>query len=574
MRSSSLTASLVAGLSAGLLLTACNKPTEPAAPATDAAPPAAAPSTAAPAASGIDTTQLLARIKMLASDEFEGRLPGTAGEDKTVAYLTEQFKAAGLAPGNPDGSYVQNVPLAGVDGTPTLKLSVAGKDIPFEFRKDFVAASQHFSPTVDVKDSDLVFVGYGVQAPEYGWDDYKGLDVKGKTIVMLINDPQVPDAGDPSKLDDGLFKGKAMTYYGRWTYKYEIASRLGASAAIIVHETAPAAYPWTVVESSWTGEQFTLKSADGNASRVPVQSWITVDKAREIFAAAGEDFETLHKAALSKDFKPVSLKGKASFHIDNKIREVDSHNVIAKLEGSDPALKDEYIVYTAHWDHLGRDTTIDGDQIYNGAVDNASGTATLLGIADAFKAMPPKRSILFLAVTAEEQGLLGSQFYAQHPLYPLNKTLANINMDALNPWGPATSMLIIGAGQNTLEDLLTTVATKAGRHTDPDDQTEKGFYYRSDQFNFAKVGVPALYADSGSEIIGKPGFGEAKRDEYTAEHYHKPSDEVNPEWDLSGMSQEAGMLIDVGRIVADGDTWPSWKEGSEFKAIREASLKP
>ena len=523
----------------------------------------------------ITAADLMRHIEVLASDKFEGRAPGTKGEEKTVAYLTEQFQKMGLQPGNPDGRYVQDVPLVGIDGKPTLRFNVGGKTIKLKHRKDFVATTARFLPRVDVKNSELVFVGYGTQAPEYGWDDYKGLDVKGKTIVMLINDPAIPDPKDPTQLDAKMFRGKAMTYYGRWTYKYEIASKLGAAGAIIVHETEPASYPWEVVENSWTGEQFELAAADQNMSRVPVQGWITLEQATALFKAGGQDFQTLKQQALKQDFQPVPLNVTMTASIKNTVRKTASRNVVAALPGSDPALKDEWLVYSAHWDHLGRDRSIKGDQIFNGAVDNASGTAAVLEIAEAFTKLPvaPKRSILFMAVTAEEQGLLGSRHYAQNPLYPLTKTVAMINMDALAPWGPTTDMQVIGYGQNTLEDTLETILKASGRRVIPDQSPERGGYFRSDQFEFAKLGVPALYADNGTDVIGKPGFGEAKQKEYTAKLYHKPSDEIEPGWDLSGTALDMQALMDVGYRVAQTKRWPEWKRGSEFKAVREAALE-
>ncbi|HEY1075769.1 MAG TPA: M28 family metallopeptidase [Fontimonas sp.] len=529
----------------------------------------------AAALASITAEDLLRHIKVLSSDEYEGRAPGTLGEEKTVSYLIEQFKAMGLAPGNPDGSYVQAVPLVGITGEPTMKLSIGkAKAQTLKAGTDFVATTSRFVPQVAVGNSELVFVGYGVQAPEYDWDDFKGLDVKGKTLVMLINDPAVTVAGGES-LDEQMFRGKAMTYYGRWTYKYEIASKLGAAAAIIVHETGPAGYPWAVVEHSWTGEQFELAAADRNMNRVPVQAWISNDKARELFAGSGQDFDALRKAATQRDFKPVALDARVDFSIRNKVREVQSQNVVARLPGSDPALAGEWIVYTAHWDHLGVDTHLEGDQIFNGALDNATGTAGVLEIAEAYSKMAkaPPRSTLFMLVTAEEQGLLGSRHYATHPLYPLDKTLAMINMDGLNPYGPTSDMQVIGGGQNSLEDVIAAVLADSGRVTVPDTETEKGFYFRSDQFEFAKRGVPALYADSGSLMIGKPeGYGAQKRREYTANDYHKPSDEVKADWDLSGAAQDMQVLTRVGLRVSNGKDWPQWKDGSEFKAVRDAAL--
>jgi len=524
------------------------------------------------AESQIDTDDLLKYIKQLSSDEFEGRLPGTPGGEKTVAYLVEQFKALGLAPGNPDGSYTQAVPLVGITGQPTMQFTVGDQPIEMQRGSDFVATTARFTNEVSIENVPLVFVGYGVQAPEYDWNDYKGIDPEGKALVMLINDP--PVRGEDGELDSEVFGGQAMTYYGRWTYKYDIASKLGAAAVIIVHETEPASYPWSVVEHSWTGEQFELAADNKNMDRVPVQGWITLDRAHELFSAAGQDFDALKKQAVSRDFEPVPLdSATVTARIDNTVREVDSQNVIARIEGSDATLKNQYVVYSGHWDHLGRNPDLEGDQIFNGAVDNASGTAGLLEIAQAYKALPqaPKRSILFLAVTAEEQGLLGSKHYAQNPLYPVADTVAMLNMDAMNPFGPTRDVQIIGYGQNTLEDIAEEIAVTHDREIVPDTAPEKGFYYRSDQFEFAKVGIPALYADGGVEVIGKPeGYGEQKMKEYTANDYHSVSDEVKPDWDLSGMVADQRLLFEIGQRVADSEDIPTWKEGSEFKAIREA----
>ncbi|MFA5939250.1 MAG: M28 family metallopeptidase [Sinimarinibacterium sp.] len=539
------------------------------------------PETVAPAlpdeaaTASITADDLLRHVRTLSSDAFEGRLPGTLGEAKTAAYLIEQFKTMGLAPGNPDGSYVQRVPLVGITGKPKMQLWGGAKQFEMKPGTDFVAVTTRFVPEVDIRDSELVFVGYGVQAPEYGWDDYKGVDVRGKTIVMLINDPAVPKTDDPAQLDDSLFRGKAMTYYGRWTYKYEIASKLGAAAAIIVHETGPAGYPWAVVQNSWSGEQFELAAADRNMGNVPVQAWISNERARELFAAGGLDLDAAKAAAVRRDFRPMPLKALTSFSIRNSVREVQSQNIVARLPGSDAVFADEHIVYTAHWDHLGRNASLSGDQIFNGALDNATGVAGVLEIAQAYTqlAAPPKRSVLFMAVTAEEQGLLGAKHYATHPLYPLSRTLALINMDGLSPWGPTRDIQVIGSGQNTLEDVLADILTREGRVVAADAEPEKGFYFRSDQFEVAKVGVPALYADGGTEIVGKPaGYGMQKRREYTANDYHKPSDEVKADWDLSGAAEDMRVLMEVGWRVADDASWPQWKDGSEFKAVREAQL--
>ncbi|MGB1560864.1 MAG: M28 family peptidase [Sinimarinibacterium flocculans] len=554
---------------AAILITGCGGSKQADPPAGQAVETPAASAARAP---DVSAERLMAHVRALSSDEFAGRLPGTVGEEKAVAYLTEQFKAMGLEPGNPDGSYVQKVPLVGIDGTATMQLSADGEAIEMQRGRDFTAVTQRFVPEVEVEDSELVFVGYGVKAPEYGWDDYKDADVTGKTIVMLINDPAVPDADDPSALDDAMFRGKAMTYYGRWTYKYEVAAQVGAAAALIIHETGPAGYPWAVVENSWTGEQFALAAADKNMGTVPVQAWISNDKAMALFDKLGQDFEALKQAAVRKDFKPVPLKAKASFAIRNEVREVQSQNVVAALPGTEKP--DEWVVYSAHWDHLGTNPDLEGDKIYNGALDNATGVAGVLEIARAFKQAPPKRSTLFMLVTAEEQGLLGAKHYAANPLYPLDKTLAMINLDVLNPWGPTRDLQVIGSGQNTLEDVLTDVLASRERFVAPDEEPEKGFYYRSDQFEFAKVGVPALYADAGGDMIGhEKGHGLKKRLEYNANDYHKPSDEVKDDWNLAGAAQDMNALAEVGLRVSNGDTWPHWKDGSEFKAVREASLK-
>ncbi|MEO6809321.1 MAG: M28 family metallopeptidase [Isosphaeraceae bacterium] len=520
--------------------------------------------------------RMLDHIKVLASDEFEGRGPGTKGEDRTVAYLIEQFQRIGLEPGNPDGTFVQEVPLVGFQTKVTGAFRTGDKTIPLNSPEEWVAVSRRFVPDVTIKDSDVVFVGYGVVAPEFGWDDYKDLDVRGKTIVMLVNDPPVPDPDDPEKLDPKVFQGQAMTYYGRWTYKYEIASAKGAAAAVLVHETGPAGYPFEVVSGSWGRENFDIPAADGNKDRVGIESWITLDTAKRLCALGGQDFDALKQQALRRDFRPTPLNARADFTASNTLREIKSKNVIGKLNGSDLDLKNEFIIYTAHWDHLGRDESLDGDQIFNGAADNASGVAMMLEIAEGFQAQPdpPKRSILFLAVTAEEKGLLGAKWYAGHPLYPLEKTLANINMDVVNLWGRTRDVTSVGLGLSTLDDILIDAAKAQGRTVQADPEPEKGLYYRSDHFEFAKVGVPALNAKGGSEYIGKPAdYGRQKRDEYTRRDYHKVSDEVKPDWDLSGAVEDAELLLEVGDRVAGAATYPEWKPGAEFKARRDAMLR-
>ena len=523
----------------------------------------------------VDSNRLLAHTKMLSSDEFEGRGPGTKGEELTVSYLVDQFKKLGLKPGNSDGTYVQKVPLVGITPTPTpLVLQKGSRTLTLKWKGDVVAWTKHVAESASLDRSELVFVGYGTVAPEYNWDDYKGVDVKGKTLVMLVNDPPVPDPSDPSQLDPKVFGGKAMTYYGRWTYKYEIGAMKGAAGVLIVHETGPAGYPFEVVQAKTT-EQFDLVTPDKNMGRVNIEGWITLDKAKELMRAAGQDFDALKKQAATRDFKPVPLGVTASMSIHNTLRTIDSQNVVARLEGSDPALKDEYVVYTAHWDHLGIGPEVNGDRIYNGAKDNAIGVAGLLEIARAFTQVmpPPKRSILFLSVTAEEQGLLGSQYYSVTPIYPLARTLANINMDGLNVHGRTKDLTLIGYGASDLDDYVREAAAEQGRVIRPDPESEKGFYYRSDHFNFAKQGVPALDPDEGIEFVGKPAeYGQKVRDDYTEHDYHKPTDVIKPDWDLAGAVEDLKVFFGVGYRVAQAAKFPDWKPGNEFKATRDALL--
>jgi Zn-dependent M28 family amino/carboxypeptidase len=530
-----------------------------------------------PALEAITPDGLFAHIKVLASDEFEGRAPGTKGEDLSVNYITDQFRKIGLKPGNPDGSYTQEVPLAGVKSEPTMSFTVGDKMIELKYPDDFVASSARLQSEIKINNSDVVFVGYGVVAPEYGWDDYKGVDVCGKTLLMLIGDPPVPDPNDPSKVDEKMFKGKAMTYYGRWTYKYEIAAQKGAAAAVIIHETGPAGYPYSVVKTSWGKENYEIDSPNKNVAAVEARSWITEDSAKKLLTACGQDFDALKKAAITKEFGPQTLEAKANIQINQQLRSFKSHNVVGKLEGSDPKLREEYVVYTAHWDHLGRRPELQGDQIFNGAIDNASGVASLIQLAAAFTKLnpPPKRSVLFMATTAEEAGLLGAKFYAKHPLYPLEKTLADINIDTVNPWGKTRDIEDLSNNNSTLDDLLAAAAKRNGREMKPNSQPEKGGFYRADHFEFSKRGVPSLYTGGGKDFIGKPAnFGQQKKDDYTAHHYHQVSDEVDPNWDLSGAVQDAQLLFEVGYQVANGDKFPEWKaESEEFKAKRNPLLK-
>jgi Zn-dependent M28 family amino/carboxypeptidase len=553
-----------------VLAAACSNPTD-----TAQAPPAAG--VPEKALASIDQNQLLEHIKVLADDEYEGRAPGSKGEDLTVNYLVEQSKKLGLQPGNPDGTYVQKVPLVGITGAEAQPLTVTkgAQKKTYTWSDEVVAWTRRVAETASITSSDMIFVGYGVEAPEYNWNDFKDVDIKGKTIVVLVNDPQVPDPANSSALDPNIFNGKAMTYYGRWTYKYEKGAELGAAAVLVVHETGPAGYPFPVVQG-FLGERFSLVADDKNMGKAAVEGWLSVEAARDLFAMAGQDFDGLKKQAISRDFKPVPLGLKASMTLRNTMRTIDSQNVVAKFEGGDPGIKDEYVVYSSHWDHLGVGAPVDGDNIYNGALDNASGVAAMLEIAQAFTQAQtrPKRSILFLFVTAEEQGLLGSEHYAANPLYPLEKTVANINLDGVNQWGRTSDVTVVGMGASDLDDYLRDAATAQGRTLNPDPESEKGFYYRSDHFNFAKVGVPALYTDTGVKFVGKDeAYSKTKRDEYTATDYHKPSDEIKSDWDLSGAVEDARLLFLVGYNVANAEKMPEWKPGNEFKAVRDAMMK-
>jgi Zn-dependent M28 family amino/carboxypeptidase len=525
------------------------------------------------ALNAISAQDLTEHIKTLASDEFEGRAPGTPGEANTVAYLQAEFRKLGLKPGNPDGSWVQAVPMRGQKPSPSFSYTIAGKKVALKFEDDYVAHSTSQPSTVNVNNSEIVFVGYGVQAPEYGWDDYKGVDVRGKTILMLINDPAIPDPNNPEQLDPAMFKGKAMTYYGRWTYKYEIAAKLGAAAAIIIHETKPAAYPWDVVRSGGNSEQFSLLRAGDDPDAPAVPGWIQLDQAKAMMAAAGYDFDTLKKQALTKDFRPVSLKGTADFKVENISRTVNSNNVVAKIEGSDPKLKNEYVIYSAHWDHLGVDAK--PGKIYYGALDNASGVSALLELAKAYQALPkaPKRSVLFIATTAEEKGLLGAKYYASQPLYPLKNTVANINIDGINAWGKTKQIENVTSGHSDMDALLTKYAKTQGRLMENDSRPELGSFYRADQLEFARAGVPVLYTKARSGYLNKPdNYATEVVNNYFTHDYHQVTDSFHNDWDFSGGVQDIQLLFQVGLDIAQGVT-PKWNAGSEFKAAGDRRLK-
>jgi Zn-dependent M28 family amino/carboxypeptidase len=523
------------------------------------------------AASAITAEGLLADIRELSSDRFLGRAVATAGEDSTVAYLARRFREMGLAPGMPDGGYLQRVPLVATTSRVEARVQAPGASIPWRQLEEMVAWSQRPDSVVTVNDAEMVFVGYGVVAPELGWDDFKDVDVRGKTVIMLIGDPPVPDPRDSTRLDPAVFRGPAMTYYGRWTYKYDVAAERGAAAVLLVHQTGPAGYPWSVVQSN-VRERFEV---EGARPHVPVEGWIQLEAARALFAAGGHDFAALEQAARTRGFRPLSLGARADFHVRNAVRRVESRNVVARIEGSDPAVRDEAVLFTSHWDSFGIGRPIGGDSIYNGALDDASGVAWMLSLAGAFRSMnpAPRRTLVFVSFTAEEAGLLGARWYASHPVVPLAKTLADINMDAMNPWGRTRSLVSLGYGQSSLEDVLARHAARQGRTVVPDPEPEKGYFYRADHLELARGGVPALsFLFPGTDYVHPdPGYGERVRAAYIANDYHKPSDEVKPDWDMAGIVDDARLLFGVGLEVANGDTWPTWSPGSEFRAARQPS---
>jgi Zn-dependent M28 family amino/carboxypeptidase len=556
------------------LLTLCNCTVQAATP--PAHKPAKAPTPAqamAAALQKIDGHALIEQITTLASDEFEGRAPGTRGEAVTIDYLQQEFKKLGLEPGNPDGTYLQAVPLVAISSHPTLSYGKdgAGAPTPLKFGDDYVAWTARAEKKTEAVNSEMVFVGYGVQAPEFKWDDYKGADLKGKTLVMLINDPPVPDPKHPKLLDPAVFGGNTMTYYGRWNYKFEMAARMGAAAALIVHETQAATYPYEVVVNSWGRENFALQGQTPTTDYPAVPGWLQADRARDLFKASGFDFDELKKQALSRDFKPVPLGLRLNVTELNAWRDVPSNNVVAKIAGSDPQLKNEVIVYTAHWDHFGIDDSLPGtrtQQIFHGAVDNASGVAALLQIARAYKALPaaPKRSILFVVTTAEERGLLGAQYYVRNPLYPIDKTLLNINVDGLNMWGRTQDVELSGMGKSTADELVAAIAGKQGRAVRPDSNVTYGSFYRGDQFEFARAGVPVIYLRNSTNYVGKPAaYGKEKVLDYTAHQYHTVNDTVQPKWDAGGAIEDIELLFQAGYLAAQGKDRPQWKAGAEFK---------
>ena len=556
---------LLLSLAVVVALAACKKTEAPVAAAPDAAPatPAHAFST------DINEADFAEMVKTLASDEFEGRGPGSVGEEKTVEYIKAQMQRIGLKPGNGD-SYFQDVPMVETtaDASTVLKLDSKGKTRDLAFGTDMVIGTRTGQPKVSVKDSELVFVGYGVDAPEQDWNDYADQDWTGKTVVMFVNDP-----GFHAK-DKDLFEGDRMTYYGRWTYKFEEAARKGASAALIVHDDAGASYGWDVVKNSWAGAQYDLPAKDDPDARLPAQGWITADTARQLFADAGLDLDQAYKDANKRGFKPVPLNAKVSFDLNSTIAEKTSRNVVGVLPGTTRA--DEAVLYMAHWDHLGKHEGEEGDNIYNGAVDNATGVAGILEIAEAFagQEQKPERSAVFVAVTLEESGLLGSKYYVAHPTFPLDKIAGVINLDAMSVGGKSRDFVVTGKGNSELEDLLKVQADQQGRVLVQEGNPAGGYYFRSDHFNFAKAGVPALYAKGGNDLVeGGTEAGKAASEEY-GKRYHQPSDEVHEGWKLDGVVQDLQALHGVGKELAAGTTWPNWYEGNPFKAARDKMMQP
>ena len=502
------------------------------------------------------------QLGIIASDEFEGRKPFTAGETKAIEYLKQQFSSMGLKPGNGD-SYFQAVPMVEIKSVPDNEMIFKGTkgSVTATYLTQFVAGTRRVQPKVQLTNSPIVFAGYGIVAPEYKWNDYEGLDVRGKTVVVMINDPGFSDST--------LFKGKSMTYYGRWTYKFEEAARQGAAGILIIHDTAPAAYPWSVVRSGWSKSKLQLEEKDNNMSRAIVEGWISLDIARELFKLAGQS-DALFAQALKPGFKAVDLKMTTSLTVTNTIKKSVSNNVVAVIPGS--KRPEENIIYSAHWDHLGTGEAVKGDSIYNGAVDNATGVAALLQLAAAFQQLPqkPERSVVFVSFTGEEQGLLGSEYYAKHPVYPVDKTVADINMDMMGFAGKTKDIIIYGFGQSELEDYAAVSAKKQGRVTVKDPQPSTGLYYRSDHFNLAKVGIPSLFTGSGVNNIqhGRE-WGMQQVADFFKSRYHSPQDNFDPNSDVSGMVEDVRLLFDMGYRLSQESTFPAWKEGSEFKAIRD-----
>lgn len=519
-----------------------------------------------PALASVTAGELLADIEVLASDAFEGRAPGTRGETLTVDYLQKGFARRGAAPGNPDGTYVQDVPLVAFQATPRLALTLAGEKTTLAFPGDYVARSRRLLPSVAIAGSELVFAGYGIVAPEYGWDDFKDVEVAGKTLIVLEGEPELPapaDGGAP-------FRGETLTYYGNRFYKYEVAAAKGAAALLIVHDPASAATPYPTIQKGFQAEAYEVRSAS-RPEPLAAEGWITLDAVERVCTRLGKSFGDLRLAAQATSFRPRALGAKVDLTIDSVLRDVPTRNVVARIAGSDPKLRHELVVYTAHWDHLGRDESLQGDQIYNGAIDNAAGVATLLEIAEAFARLPtpPRRSILFLATTAEERFYLGAKHYVAAPLYPLADTVANINLDASNLWGRTEDVLNLAYGATTLDDVLEEAAAAQGRKLVREQFDRGAYFFRSDVFEFARAGIPAVFPSSGSRYIGKPeGYGDEKWDAYGSHDYHQLTDDVRADWDMAGAVEDGQWLFRVGYLIAQSDTLPAWQPESEFRTRR------
>ncbi len=509
-------------------------------------------------------------ISVIASDSLMGRAPATIGEERTIAYLTDEYRKLGLQPAN-NGRYLQEVPMVKITAEPSMKMSFSAgqKKVDLKYAVDFIGNTSQIKDQVAVDGSDVIFVGYGIDAPEKDWNDYQGLDLKGKTVLMLVNDPGY------ATNDSSLFKGNAMTYYGRWTYKFEEAARLGATAAVIIHETGAASYPWEVVRNSWSGPQFHLPGNEISTSPLQFQGWITTDCAKELFRSAGLNYDRLTAEAAKPGFKPVAMNLRTSISFRNKIEKITSNNVAAVWPGTDRS--DEYIIYTAHWDHFGVNNTYSGDTILNGAMDNATGTAALLEIAKAFTRLPQRqhRSVLFLSVTGEEQGLLGSKYYVENPIFPLNKTVAVINIDAMNIFGKTKDMTIVGYGNSALDKYAMDVLKRHGRYVAPDPHPERGGFFRSDHFSFAKAGVPSLYLDGGIDYVGHgKEWGQEVTQQWIMKNYHKPGDNYEPDkWNFEGLMEDLKVYFEVGYDLSDSGEFPEWSAGSPFKSLRDKMRK-
>ena len=519
----------------------------------------------------ITSSSLESHITTLSSDEFQGRFPGTVGEVKTIQYLIDNFSNMGLQPGNPNGEWIQKATMTGVTSELRAQFITDKERSVLMTGKDIIGNSFVKKNKVNLLNKEIIFCGYGVFAPEYEWNDFKDVDVKGKIIVVLVNDPPVTENGE---LDDDYFGGKAMTYYGRWSYKFEEGLRRGAAGVIVVHETEAAGYPFSVLQNSYKGEQLTI--VDPSKTPLSFQGWIPKSTANKLFSMSGYNFDDQKALSSKKDFKPIVLNAKFTSRINNRSRTFSSNNFVGKYEGNDPVLKNEYIIYTAHWDHLGIDRSLDGDQVYNGANDNALGTGIVIDAAKAFSKLKKgtKRSILFLAVTAEEQGLLGSNFYNINPLYPLEKTVAVINIDAMgNTYGKTKDLIVVGKGNSNLDQVLEFAAKQDRKYLVPNPSPEKGFYYRSDHFPFAKNGIPSLYVGGGVDVVGKgKDFGLKMQNRYNSDFYHQVGDEILDDWDFAGTEQDARILFRVGYAISQHTEWPQWSEGNEFRATREKML--